>query len=247
MKGGEDFFFEKGKTALLLIHGFSSTPQEIHELGEYLAAHNITVHAPLLKGHGTVPEDLAGIDYTEWIDQMINEYKKLREKYPTVWVGGSSMGGNVALHIASRYPVAGVLALATPIILRFPRVTPFALWFMKTFRKTWRKRYPRRVKREIIDAKIHYWRYPTSSLWESYRCISSTKEILPKVTAPTLVMESTTDHIMDKRNAKYLYDHLGSADKQLVWVPNSYHVFTIDHWKEKAFAVIEPFISSRSK
>jgi len=247
MKGGEAFFYKRGSPAFLVVHGFSSTPQEVRELGEYLAQQGITVSAPLLKGHGTIPDDLQGVDYTEWIEQMETEYRKLAKEHSEVWVGGSSMGGNIALHLASKLPVAGVIALATPVYTRTRFLMPSLVRIIKLFKKTWKKKYPPNVKKEIINKKIHYWSYPISSWEQAIKCLYTTAPLLPRVTAPTLIMQSVTDHIIKKENAEYLYSHLGSQDKKIVWVPDSYHVLTIDHWRYEAFREVERFILEHSK
>ena len=62
----QPFFFEgtNGK-AILLVHGWTTTPYELRRLGRYLNESGYTVSAPLLKGHGSVPKELEKANWTD--------------------------------------------------------------------------------------------------------------------------------------------------------------------------------------
>ena len=65
----EPFYLESpsvGK-AVLLIHGWSTTPYEVRRLGIYLNENGYTVYGPMLSGHGTVPKDLEEMAWTVWL------------------------------------------------------------------------------------------------------------------------------------------------------------------------------------
>src|SRR3989344_8032828 len=79
MKGGDPFFYKRGDTGILLIHGFTSTPQEMRGLGKYLAKRNITAYCPLLKYHGTVVEELVKGKLPIWNAQLIQEITFLKQ------------------------------------------------------------------------------------------------------------------------------------------------------------------------
>ena len=48
---GEEFFLKGGEAAILLLHGFTASTQEVEGLGLALAEEGFTVLAPLLPGH----------------------------------------------------------------------------------------------------------------------------------------------------------------------------------------------------
>ena len=60
------FVLGGGPVGCLLIHGFASSPPEMRPLGDFLHQRGITVSAPLLPGHGTVPEDLNRTLWQDW-------------------------------------------------------------------------------------------------------------------------------------------------------------------------------------
>ena len=84
MKGGEPFFYKRGKTGMLLIHGFTSTPQELRYLAKYLADKNISVMAPLMKGHGRSPEAMLETNSKDWIDSAEKAYLELKKHCNTI-------------------------------------------------------------------------------------------------------------------------------------------------------------------
>lgn len=111
---------EKSNTACLLLHGFNSTPLEMRGLGEALAGAGIRVYAVAVAGHTGNSEDLLYTDYHEWIDSAEAGLAQLAP-YPYVFVTGSSMGGALALLLASRHPdhISGVAIMSA-----FTRVSP---------------------------------------------------------------------------------------------------------------------------
>ncbi len=48
----EPFFFEAGKRAVLLLHGFTGSSADVRILGRFLEKEGYTVKAPHYKGHG---------------------------------------------------------------------------------------------------------------------------------------------------------------------------------------------------
>ena len=76
----QSFYFEgtNGK-AVLLVHGWTSTPYELRRLGKYLNENGYTVYAPQLKGHGTIPKDLEQVRWTDWLEDLEKSYAFLSE------------------------------------------------------------------------------------------------------------------------------------------------------------------------
>ncbi|MCA1709777.1 MAG: alpha/beta hydrolase, partial [Actinobacteria bacterium] len=67
------------------------------------------------------------------------------------------------------------------------------------------------------------------------------------VTAPILVMHGRSDHTVPAFNAQLIYNTVGSTDKQMVWLENSYHVITLDRDRTELFERTYQFIAERSK
>src|SRR6266508_3574081 len=87
---------------VLLVHGFTGTPFEMRPLGEALAAHGIGSACPLLRGHGTHPDDMLNSPYTHWIEDVENGLDAVLSQHERVVIVGLSMGGTLALNVAAR-------------------------------------------------------------------------------------------------------------------------------------------------
>ncbi len=103
------FFLKSGKKsapAVLLIHGFMSSPAEMRSLGERLHASGCHVIGVRLKGHGTSPWDLREHNWHEWTDSVTRGYDIAKAFSQSVHIVGFSTGGLLALYHAAKTPQA---------------------------------------------------------------------------------------------------------------------------------------------
>lgn len=109
-----------------------------------------------------------------------------------------------------------------------------------------KKMYRRKEDREIAEKKVHYAEFPPKSMLEVNKLIPFTKKIIPEIHEPILIMHSRPDSIILPKSSEYLYDKVGSKDKELVFFENSYHVFTVDKHADKAHGLMGDFINKIS-
>lgn len=231
LPGAEPFFFEGSEVGCLVSHGFTGTTQSMRFLGEFLAREGgLTVIGPRLTGHGTRPEDMARATAEDWIRDLEQTMATLRERCAKVFVTGLSMGGTLTLYMAAMYPdvFAGAVPINAAVFLENPDFA--ALAFMGDA--------PDTVPGVGSDIKkpgvteLAYPVVPVPAIRQIYGLMSATRELLPRVTCPTLVFQSKDDHVVTPKNAPYIIDHIGTEDKRLVWLEESYHVATLDNDKE---------------
>jgi len=110
---------EGGRAGVLLLHGFTGTPDCMSYLAKALHAAKFTVSAPLLAGHGTHYEHLEKTHWRDWYQSAEKALHQLAEKCETVMVAGLSMGGLLAAHLSQHHPnvVRAVGMMATPLFL----------------------------------------------------------------------------------------------------------------------------------
>lgn len=248
LEGGEPFFLDgKRKTGILLIHGWSSTPQELRNTAEYLNSLGYPVYAPLLRGHGTTPRDLIGLKWEDWLEDTCQAYDWLSQYVSEIVIGGMSTGSLLALNLSLKREVRGIIAMGTPVFakLRWVILLRTLAWIFRD-RKTLIKKIYRRDDWEVAKKKVHYIAFPPRSMWEVFRSISATKKIIPQIKAPILVMQSGSDKIILPKSAEYVYKHVSSGTKELVFFADSYHVFTVDKHADKAHRIIGDFIDKIS-
>ena len=84
--------------------------------------------------------------------------------------------------------------------------------------------------------------------YELTRLLKVTREGLPRVSVPALIIASREDHVVrEPANAEYIMANLASKDKKILWLENSYHVATLDNDAELIFEQAAEFIDKQSK
>lgn len=234
------YYYPGSTVGCLLIHGFTSTPAELRVIAEALAAQGYTTKGILLPGHGTKPEDLLQITYLDWISaaqEGINELKKTCKK---IIVIGHSMGGLLALQMAARNKVEGVVTIAAAL-KPSNRKTHLA-WLLKHFKK-----YVAGSPRERPEAErqylLHYPYFPVAAVAELQRLASHTKAILSQVTASALIIQTKDDQTVLPASAQMIYRRIASQNKLCFWLDEGTHnVPVVSPYNKQIIAKIIDFI-----
>jgi carboxylesterase len=223
------------------LHGFTGSPLEMVPLAEALAQDGLTVHIARLAGHGTSPEDLATTSWQDWIASAQRAYDALAKRCRTIAVGGLSMGGSLALHLAATGAPAAVIAMATPVRLRpllhrlaraARPVLPFAPVVLRVG--------PRAA--EVMPYRASYRRIPLGVVGDLSRLFDQTRELLPKVQAPLLVVQGRWDWVIPGESAEVIYSRVASSVRRLLWLPHSSHLVTLDRDRAVLFAEVRGFL-----
>jgi carboxylesterase len=241
----QPFYFDgnNGK-AILLIHGWTTVPYELRRLGTYLNENGYTVSIPMLRGHGTMPKDLENVKWTDWLEDLKKEIKQLREKHKKVYMGGTSIGSILAMHLAKDDPeIAGLILMATPYRIRSERLALFFAKLMLLFGRYNKKYYPPTFGvSTTITRLISYQTYPIKSAIETFEAVKKGREILPLIQQPCFLLQSTSDHVVSRGSMEEIYQRLGSKIKKIKYIKRAYHTFISDIKNESVFEEILNFL-----
>ena len=240
--GAEPFNFHGGPIGFLLLHGLSGSPAGMRQIGEWLAARGHAVSCPRYPGHGTSWKELARTRWQDWAAEATRALKELDRRCDHVSVMGLSVGGAMALHLAARYPDVVRSVVGVNPLVRDPRLlVAVYLWMVIPPRKG----ITNDIKKPDQD-EIAYDRFPVRALGQLQRFLKIVERELPRVRQPLLVFNSLEDHIVPKGNAEWLLGRVGSTDKELVELTNSYHVATLDHDAELIFERTHEFAEAHA-
>jgi carboxylesterase len=233
LTGAEPFRFDGGDVGVLLLHGFTGSPQGLRPWGEALRDAGATVHCPLLPGHGTDWRDLATRRATEMATAAEEALDELAGRCQRVVVGALSFGGALALHLAATRPsqVLGVVTVNPWLYSRDPRL--LALPLVKLLVAT-----APGVGSDLADSEtkeLAYAHVPLKALASVRTFQRSVRAALPRVTQPLLCFVSRQDHVVLPGNTELVAAQVGSADVQVVWLERSYHVATLDLERQTIF------------
>src|SRR5215210_193684 len=102
----EPFFIEAGSSRALLIHGFLGSPRELRPLAQELADAGVAARGMLLPGFGSDIARLKKVQAEEWLAAARAAWEEICEGASHTTLIGFSMGGAVALQLATEAGLA---------------------------------------------------------------------------------------------------------------------------------------------
>ena len=231
---------DKGRIGVLVSHGFGGSPRSVQELALRLVDAGYTVALPLLAGHGLTPGAMERSTWEEWTADVERAFAWLRERTDQIFVLGLSMGGTLALWLAERHPEVAGLITANAIV-RHPRER-LMLIAGRVGLPRWAKAIGNDTKMPGVD-EMAYDRIPTRSTRQLALLLAAVRGDLSLVRCPALIFSSEVDHVVPPWNQREICAAIGSTDKTLIELENSYHVATMDGDKELIFARTLEFLA----
>jgi len=236
------FFYKGNNIGILLTHGFSSTAQEMEQLGIHLnKKYGYTTFGTLLAGHGTSPADLAQTDMVDWYKSLKKGYDFLNQICDKIILIGHSMGGTLSLILAANEKVDGIISLCTPIKVEY---------FMQDYLflvADLLKYFPRR-KTEIEVMENHgLMNYRVSALKaveNLLELMEIAKEEIHKVTAPIFTVTAGHDKRVPLYNAERIRKMVNSEVKEDYFAAKSHHMILFGPEKHEVTNKIREFIKS---
>ncbi len=235
------FFFEHGKRAVLLLHGFTGTTADVRMLGRFLEKHNYTSLAPHYRGHGVTPEELIKTNPDQWWEDVVNAYNQLKDAgYEEIAVAGLSLGGVFSLKLAERFPLTGVVTMCAPMSMK----TTDLMWsgVLKYARdyKRFSGLSDTQIKAEMDDLKTK----SMPGLDGLQSMVQDVRNQVNCIYTPLLVVQSRHDGVIDPNSAQIIYDEAESTFKELQWYEESGHVITLGPEKALLHQNVLTFLES---
>lgn len=238
------------KTGVLVLHGFTGTPFEVHLLGDALAARGFLVDGPSLAGHCLTTRDLCLSTWRDWVDSAERALAEMSPRVERVGVCGLSMGGLVALELARRHPdrIRAVASLSTALWLpmhaeRFIRSFAFMGRFLPKLRGA---AFPKIAGSDISDEAMKERNAvaqgdvgtPLISVHSLVEFGEHVRAHLGEVKQPLLLAHSLKDHTIPFACMDAVAREVGSKEVKRVVLERSYHVITLDIEKETVFNAV---------
>lgn len=214
------------RLAVIYLHGYTATRQEISPLCDRLAAAlGANLFYTRLAGHGRAPATLGEASAEDWLhdaDEALAVGRALGER---VIVIGTSTGGTLAMWLALRPQAADVAAQ----ILISPNLGPHderstllaGPWGYQLQRLLIGEEYRWRPANER-QARYWTWRYPARALVPMMALVKRVRESpLEDIRIPTLVIHSPQDTVVSPARIDAAYARLGSPLKEIIKVMDS--------------------------
>lgn len=245
--GGEPFALAgTNGAAVLLLHGFNDTPQSMRYLAARLHAAGYTVRVPRLPGHGcALPELARDARADDWRRAVAAEYAVLREGHDALFVCGQSMGGALAVSLATSQPDVRALVLLAPFIGLEPQLG----WKFRLARLSPAK-YHRSpgAERSIHDPEARRAALGpgivTAGALLALRTVALAAErALGALTLPTLYIQSVHDNRITEDAAQRHFAAIGAREKAQHWLSNSGHIISADYDRDEVAARVQDWFA----
>ena len=218
----------RGRAAVLCLHGLTGTPYEVRPLGEALSRVGVRAVGPALPGHNATPAQLARVTHAEWLAAARQDLRALRKRHECVFIAGVSLGGLLALALASEEPIDAAVVVGTP--LRLARSTALLIPLLAPFVSVAKKRGGSDIQEPGARARHpSYDVMPLASVHELLRLQRLVRRRLALVKAPILIAHGAHDRTARVSDAHFIHANVGSAERRLLLLEASGHVATVDH------------------
>jgi carboxylesterase len=191
--------------SIALVHGIGGSAATVQPLADVLAARGHAVRSVTLPGHGTVPDDLVGVTWDDWLAAVPDAEVLI----------GQSMGATLALAAEATHAPRLVVAINPPYgdvdVLE-------GLEWRRSRGHEWL------ATPETTPGDASYQRLPITALIEMMRGVLATD--LAAVHVPVLLVTGALDDSADPALIDLIADTLGGPVTRLT-LPNSGHVATL--------------------
>ena len=225
----------KTDTAVLMIHGFPSTPSVYDYSANCFFEEGFDSYAFLLPGFGTSCEDFKKTYFTQWFNFLCRKYEMLKSNYDNVAIVGISMGGALTLKLGEKYSETDlepltIIPISAPVIfnslIKDRKITKFSFYFARIisiFKKYFNVGIVNRDK-DGEDGSDRWLGYSGVFLPQAISLVHAEKKIrkdLKKITCPMFAVHNVSDEtvpffnlpiIAKENNSKYFRSKIIKMD-----------------------------------
>lgn len=214
----------KKERALLILHGFSSSPAVYRFLIPQIEQYDAIV-CPVLPGHAMSIHSFAQIKAVDWLHAAHEVCASLIKEYDKVDVLGLSLGGLLSCELSKQFPINHLYLLAPALKLHMN--ISAALNTARLF-KYLGFVHLRNAAGNILNqehAEITYRKLPISTIIEVLQLVQNYQWQPP--TCPTDLFLGKKDLVVDSAAVERLFYPLSNTE--IHWLHNSAHVLPLDN------------------
>lgn len=239
IQNAEEFTIQgSNETCWYMIHGYTSTPDELRELAtEINKEFNETVFVTRLNGHGEVPSHILDLDLYDWFEQTSSEFDKLSEYCKEINLVGFSFGGALSTRLAEERETGRVYLLAPYIFANYEiyfiiKLEIYIDMVSESLKYSKKAKVGQINSPEGLSKHITYINMPYAPIKNSKQFFKDIKENLNLIEEPVLLQQSKNDRASSIKSSEYIFDHISSENKKIIIFEKSNHILIADYDKE---------------
>ncbi len=235
------------KAEALLFHGYTGSPYDLRLVSDFLAAHDVAVRVPLLRGHGTKSAELFTTSANDWLVDAEEAFNQLDPTRPLI-IGGLSMGALLAILLAAEHRNLRGLLLFSPS-LKLTMLAEFTILSAKLGvldRNTSIKKIG--GSSDIADPAARartpaYKEMPLAGLLELARLRHQALQQIKHITCPIFLAFGSKDGAINTVESHRAV--MDNTDQPMIakFYPRSKHVITLDYDREQLCTDLARFLA----
>lgn len=219
--------------ALLLLHGFASSPGVYRDILPFLTGYDRIV-CPILPGHAESIAAFSQSTAQQWRDTARDTCAQLVAKYKQVSIVGLSLGGSLALELSQMFRLHHLYLLAPALQLHYSALlAEYAAWGLRMLGCQTLLNHGGDVFSET-GQELAYQRLPLSAIIEVLSFIQSQTIIQPN--CPTDLFLGRYDKVVDVQMVARHYAQQATVTTH--WLEHSAHVLPVDGDKDRLLKAI---------
>lgn len=239
----QELYLQNGEKAVLLLHAYTGSPNDVRMLARKLEREGYTVLAPLFSGHGTEdPMNILNMTPTIWYDDAVRAFNKLKnDGYEEIAIFGLSMGGLFAMKLLEDFPgefIAGG-AFCSPLDPTskhdiYPNFMQYAEFM-----------YKKQVSSsDELEKKLNRIKVPLrNQLQAILEVTNQTSERLQELNVPIFLAQSGLDEMINSMGVYEAAKLLKKTYHEVHWYAKSTHVITISKERQLFEEDVKAFLS----
>ena len=248
------------RAAVLLIHGYAEHLGRYADVAATLNAKGLAVYAHDHWGHGKssgtpgfVPAFSA---FTDGVDALLAQVKSRHPGLPLILIG-HSMGGLIsATHLLSHQAEYAGAILSGPAIKPAEEPSRLMIFISRLLSRLLPKmgvlgldangvsRDPKVVSDYLADPLVYTGKISARLAKEMFEAMHRVQAEARTIRVPMLILHGAEDSLAAPEGSQYLYDHLGSPDKQIKIYPHLFHEIFNEPEREAVLADVTGWIDA---
>lgn len=227
------------KAVVLLAHGYAEHAGRYGHVAAKLTAAGYAVYALDHWGHGKSDGTRGFVPaFSFYVDGMAALIERVRDRWPGKprLLLGHSMGGLIStLLLVERQRDFVAAVLSGPAIVPADPPSQTMIWISRLLSlyfprfgvlrldPTGVSRDPAVVSAYLADPFVYSGKLSARLAAEMFKAMAIARADAPRITLPILLQHGDQDSLAAPAGSQFLFDHVGSADKQLKLYPGLFH------------------------
>jgi carboxylesterase len=228
---------------VIFIHGFMGSPTQFSDFMDLAYGKGFSVVSLLLPGHGKSGFAFARSTLGSWekyLDSQLMRFSSFKE----IYLVGHSLGGLLAVNASLKFDIKGVVLISSPLKINILQAEATSKRIRLLFNKV--EQEIRQAYRESHSiGKPYFISMPFwfRVLYQPLKLMRITKQNLPRVEVPTLVIHSEEDETASFESSAMFDELLLNSDHEMILLKDSWHAYFTKEEKEIMYTRMSEFIS----